>query len=156
LNYWFILTCHPAKESQVSRAINRMSFETFTPMDVRSHRVPRARTKRRIVTEVPLIPRCVFVKAPHSAIQAVSAVRWAIRVARDPQGLVSVIRDQDMTAFITEHGHWLHRQKLSHASGERRAGQGRKVKVYKPTTESFREIYEMLFGAQPEQEQEAA
>lgn len=97
---WLIIRTDLAREARVAAAYVQAGFETFLPMDIRSRPVsqrgPRT-TRRRIVTETPLIPCVLFV---HATPESLPALKYVRRVACDEDGLPYRIPPRQMVAFM--------------------------------------------------------
>ena len=124
---WLILRTELAKEQAAARAIALHGFKTYLPLEIRSHR-PSRHTKRRVLTETPLIPRILFAVFPLEFIDKITQQRYIQGVIRghDEQARPWTISDEQMNRFMAEHDKWLERARGLHRARQRgRAGKPR-------------------------------
>lgn len=64
---WLIVRTDLAKEQVVARALERMGFSVYCPMELRTHRTGRiGKFRGRDIHEVPLLPKALLADvAPH-------------------------------------------------------------------------------------------
>ena len=135
---WLILRTEPAKEQAAARAIAIYGFKTYLPLEIRSHR-PSRHTKRRVITETPLIPRILFAVFPLELLDKITQQRYiqGIIRGRDEQARPWTISDEQMTRFQEAHQAWLETATKLHRAGQ--PGKARKAK-WRPI-EALREFF---------------
>lgn len=131
----------------MNRALLRRGLETYLPMEIRSYR-PSKHTKRRVCTEVPLIPRVLFAALPVEA-PSLAKHRYVTGLQRDVAGELVTIPHWQMVSFMMAHQAWLAKA-LERAKGgkpeprrTKRKGKGKPM-----TADVLKEIAAELFGVE--------
>lgn len=142
---WRVVRIVTGKEAVVNRALLRRGIETYLPMEIRSYR-PSKHTKRRVCTEVPLIPRVLFAALPVEA-PSLSKHRYVTGLQRDAAGELVAIPAVQMARFIEAHTEWL-AEALRKAKGGEPGGRRtkRKAKWRTASPDVLKEIAAELFG----------
>lgn len=129
----------------MNRAYIKRGLETYLPMEVRSYR-PSKHTKRRVCTEVPLIPRVLFAALPSEA-PALARHRYVTGLQRDVAGELVTIPAAQMAQFTECHQKWLEEAFRKAKGGElggRRTKRKAKWRTASPAV--LNEIMRDLFG----------
>jgi hypothetical protein len=146
---WNCLKVDLRKEFHVARAIERKGGIATVPVEIKSHAVSfrgPAKTRRRIVTETPLIPRLVFCQLPDPDI--VHGLKYALGLARDATGWPWAISESQMARFMECHSRAISESLARHQRGLQRGKPKKPVKL--TSFNALKSYFDDIAGADPE------
>ena len=152
---WLIIRTDIQKELFVARAIERMGFPSWCPVELRHYRTVKTRAQSpanrfRMAKEVPVMPKCLLAQIPaHDEIQGLQRIRHFQSVQRDIEGYPIRIPDLQIVRFRAYIDEMNEKERRRVENLMKNAGK-KKAQKFKLDPSNLKDVLDLMFGQKAE------